>query len=220
MPQGYLILTLHAHLPFVRHPENEDYLEEQWLFEAITETYFPLLQVFDRLQADNIPYPITLSLSPSLLSMLADPLLQQRYLKYLDLRLELLEKEKLRTQGTVFAEVSAMYRHKLQEIRRLFTEVYQGNLIQAFRKHQHQLNLITCAATHGFLPFLSHNPACVKAQIGLAVDCHQRLLGQKVWTAFCLNFACDSVFWKPTGFCLAVPVRPGEFMPRFSVPTE
>ncbi len=191
MPQGYLLLTLHAHLPFVRHPESEDYLEEQWLFEAITETYFPLLQVFDRLQKENIPYPLTLSLSPPLLSMLNDPLLQQRYVKYLDLRLKLLEKEKIRTRGTVFAEVSAMYRHKLTEIRRLFVEVYQGNLIQAFKKHSHQLNLITCAATHGFLPFLSQNPACVKAQIGLAVDCHQRLLGEKpqgIWIPECAYY--------------------------------
>jgi 1,4-alpha-glucan branching enzyme len=40
--QGYLSLVLHAHLPFVRHPEHEKFLEESWLFEAITETYLPL----------------------------------------------------------------------------------------------------------------------------------------------------------------------------------
>ena len=35
--QGYLSLVLHAHLPFVRHPEHDKFLEESWLFEAITE---------------------------------------------------------------------------------------------------------------------------------------------------------------------------------------
>ena len=49
MTQGYLSLILHAHLPFVRHPEHEDFLEECWLFEAITETYIPLLRCFERL---------------------------------------------------------------------------------------------------------------------------------------------------------------------------
>ena len=45
-PKGYVSFVLHAHLPFVHHPENEDYLEEQWLFEAISETYIPLLTKF------------------------------------------------------------------------------------------------------------------------------------------------------------------------------
>ena len=36
---GYFSIVLHAHLPFVRHPEHEKFLEENWLFEAITETY-------------------------------------------------------------------------------------------------------------------------------------------------------------------------------------
>ena len=50
-PQGYLSLVLHAHLPFVRHPEHEKFLEENWLFEAITETYVPLLQILEWLAA-------------------------------------------------------------------------------------------------------------------------------------------------------------------------
>ena len=84
MPKGYLAFVLHAHLPFVRHPEYEEFLEEDWLFEAITETYIPLIQVFDGLIRDDIPFRLTLSLSPTLLSMLADPLLRQRYRRYLD----------------------------------------------------------------------------------------------------------------------------------------
>ncbi len=51
MALGYLALVLHAHLPFVRHPESDFVLEEEWLFEAITETYVPLLQVFENLKA-------------------------------------------------------------------------------------------------------------------------------------------------------------------------
>ena len=49
MPLGHLALILHAHLPFVRHPEHRDHLEERWLFEAIAECYLPLLEVFERL---------------------------------------------------------------------------------------------------------------------------------------------------------------------------
>ena len=45
--KGYVSFVLHAHLPFVHHPESEDYLEEQWLFEAMSETYIPLLLRLD-----------------------------------------------------------------------------------------------------------------------------------------------------------------------------
>ena len=42
-----LALVLHAHLPFVRHPAHEDFLEERWLFEAVVESYLPLLRVLE-----------------------------------------------------------------------------------------------------------------------------------------------------------------------------
>ena len=59
MGNGHLALILHAHLPFVRHPEHEHFLEEDWLFEAITETYIPLLQMTERLVNDNVHSPAT-----------------------------------------------------------------------------------------------------------------------------------------------------------------
>ena len=55
MSTGFLALVLHAHLPYVRHPEYEEFLEEDWLYEAITETYIPLLQVFEKLVEAQIP---------------------------------------------------------------------------------------------------------------------------------------------------------------------
>src|SRR5438270_2245408 len=83
--QGYLALVLHAHLPFVRHPEHEKFLEENWLFEAITESYVPLLQVLQGWQRDGLESPVTLTLTPTLCSMLMDPLLQERYTRHLNL---------------------------------------------------------------------------------------------------------------------------------------
>jgi 1,4-alpha-glucan branching enzyme len=56
-------LVLHAHLPFVRHPEDATVMEERWLYEAITGTYLPLLQMFEGLASDHIPIRCTVSLS-------------------------------------------------------------------------------------------------------------------------------------------------------------
>src|SRR5690606_14424943 len=57
---GYVALVLHAHLPFVRHPERAHQLEELWLFEAITETYLPLLNVMNGWVRDGVPFALTL----------------------------------------------------------------------------------------------------------------------------------------------------------------
>ena len=89
MEKGYLALVLHAHLPYVRHPEYHHFLEESWLFEAITETYVPLLRMMDELVADKIPFQLTMSLTPPLISMLTDDLLQERYSRHLDRLIEL-----------------------------------------------------------------------------------------------------------------------------------
>src|SRR5512145_1145661 len=95
---GYLSLHLHAHLPFVRHPEYEEFLEEDWLYEAITETYVPLIEMMDGLLRDGINFRLTMSMTPPLCSMLRDPLLQDRYVRYLDGLLELTRKELIRTE--------------------------------------------------------------------------------------------------------------------------
>jgi len=84
MSQGALSIVLHAHLPYVRHPEYPEFLEEDWLYEAITETYLPLLDVLDGLERDAVPAALTVSLSPTLLSMLGDGLLLQRYARRLE----------------------------------------------------------------------------------------------------------------------------------------
>jgi 1,4-alpha-glucan branching enzyme len=82
--EGYLCLVLHAHLPFIRHPEYEYFLEENWFFEAITETYIPLLGVLSGLVDDDVDFGITLSVSPTLIEMLNDSQLRLRYKRHVE----------------------------------------------------------------------------------------------------------------------------------------
>ena len=74
-PKGYWCLQLHAHLPYVRHPEYPDFLEEDWLYEAISETYLPLLSVFEKFVEDGVDFRLTMTITPSLANMLVDLLL-------------------------------------------------------------------------------------------------------------------------------------------------
>ena len=89
MPVGYSAIVLHAHLPFVRHPEYDFFLEEHWLFEAITETYIPLILMYEGLINDGIDFRITMSMTPPLIAMLTDELLQKKYLTYIGKLVEL-----------------------------------------------------------------------------------------------------------------------------------
>jgi len=116
--QGYLSLVLHAHLPFVRHPEHEKFLEESWLFEAVTETYIPLLQIMEGWRRDGMVAPLTLSLSPPLCAMLRDALLRNRYERHLNGLIELAEKEIHRTHwDRAFRELAWMYHRRFTSVR-------------------------------------------------------------------------------------------------------
>ena len=91
-------LILHAHLPYVRHLEYPKFLEEDWLFEALHETYIPLLRVLEELEESNKRFKLTICFSPTFTTMCLDQPLQERFVNYLTSRIELGEKEVLRTQ--------------------------------------------------------------------------------------------------------------------------
>src|SRR5688500_9883233 len=131
--KGYLSIVLHAHLPFVRHPEYDDFLEEDWLYEAISETYLPLLDVFDGLVRDGVPFRVTMTLTPTLVSMLRDELLMSRYARKLDKLCELADKEVHRTRddGT-FGPIARFYQEHFHRLRSLFHDTYRRDLVSAF----------------------------------------------------------------------------------------
>ena len=176
--RGNLCLVLHAHLPFVRHPEREYMLEENWLFEAITETYIPLLSIFDNIVNDRVPLRITMSMSPTLCEMLGDPLLRQRYVKYIDRSIELAEKECVRTKNQPeFRDTANMYLEKFRSVKKVFMDYCEMDLTGQFAELQDKgaLELITSAATHGFFPVMRENPQAIIAQVRIAVETHERI---------------------------------------------
>ena len=191
MARGYLSMVLHGHLPYVRHPEHEDFFEERWLFEAITECYVPLIKVFDGLLADGIPFRMALSLSPTLCAMLQDDLLQQRYVRHLEKLIELATKEVARTaHDPVFHPLACYYRDWLVDTARIYDARYGRNLVKAFRRFQEAgvLELFTTCATHGYLPLLKTHPQAVRAQVLVGQESYRCTFGQPsrgVWVPEC-----------------------------------
>ena len=191
MPTGYFSLVLHAHLPFVRHPEYPEFLEEDWLYEAITEVYLPLIKILDGLHGAGAAPRLTINVSPPLCEMLSDRLLQERYTAHLENLLDLARKEERRTRSedTDFNAVAGMYAESLEQALDLWNNRLGRNLVAALRELQDKgvLEIITCCATHGFLPLVS-TPEARRAQIAVAVANYRKHFGRNplgIWLAEC-----------------------------------
>ncbi len=190
MNKGYLCIVLHSHLPFVRHPEHENFLEEDWLFEAITETYIPLIDAFEKLMHDKVDFRVTMSLTPTLISMLSDPLLENRYRKHINRLIELAHKEVERTRWQPeFQHLAVTYLNNFCRSREIF-ERYHGNIVLAFKAFQDagKIEVVTCAATHGFFPLMDTHRDSVRAQLRVAVSHYESVFGRKpqgIWLPEC-----------------------------------
>jgi 1,4-alpha-glucan branching enzyme len=205
MATGYLSLVLHAHLPFVRHPEYPDFLEEDWLYEAISETYLPLLAAFNSMRDEGIRFRLTMSMTPPLCEMLADPLLQERYVRHLEKLTELanLEVERTAREAPQFHAAAQMYQRQFGECLDLFERQYNRNIIRGFRQLQDEgyLEIITCCATHGYLPLMS-NETVKRAQIQVARENYIKHFGRPprgIWLAECAFNPGDDRFLAEAG---------------------
>jgi 1,4-alpha-glucan branching enzyme len=191
MPRGYQCIVLHAHLPYIRHPEYESFLEENWLFEAITETYVPLILALERLRDAEVRDCLTLSLSPTLIAMLRDPFLQARYLAHLDRLQRLAARELRRTKGDpAFAPLARLYRDRLEETVAVFETRHRRDLVDAFARLQADgvVELITTAATHGYLPLLKTETSAVRAQLLVGARAFRSMVGvpaRGIWLPEC-----------------------------------
>ncbi len=187
--RGDLLLLLHAHLPYVRHPENPYHLEENWLYEAITATYLPLLLELHKLLDGGASPRLTLSLSPTLCSMLRDRLLGERYRAYLDRLLRLGEDELTRAKDSpAQAELARFYLARFTELRAHYLAI-DGDIVAAYSQLQERgaVEIITTCATHAYLPVL-REPSARRAQLLIAVRHYRECFGRYprgIWLPEC-----------------------------------
>ncbi|HEY8901506.1 MAG TPA: 1,4-alpha-glucan branching protein domain-containing protein [Chthoniobacterales bacterium] len=191
MSKGSLALILHAHLPFVRHPEHEDFLEEDWLYEAIAETYIPLLRMLRQLVAERVPTRLTFTMTPSLCEMLRDPLLQSRAERYLARGVALSEAEVVRTEADAAQnDLARFYLRRFSEALSFYTKDLNRDIVGAFAQLQKDgvVEIITCAATHGFLPLMEEYPEAMRAQVLIGRDSYVECFGRQpagIWLPEC-----------------------------------
>lgn len=164
------LLVLHSHLPFVlgagRWPHGEE-----WVHEAILGSYLPLLVALHDLREDRVPYRITVGLTPTLLEQLSHAEIKARFLEYVDEQIARADRDLGDSAGsTARHEVARHYSRGYRDLREAFLLRFGSDLPAAFADlaATGHLEILTSAATHGYLPLLDERSARRQLSVGIA----------------------------------------------------
>ncbi|HAR95482.1 MAG TPA: DUF1957 domain-containing protein [Deltaproteobacteria bacterium] len=191
MPQGYLILVLHAHLPYVighgRWPHGAE-----WLYEAACETYIPLLNVLKRLSHKGRKAGFTIGLTPILCEMFVSDVFKTEAKEYIQGRIEAAEKDRqgfTKTGKVAEAHLADRWATFYKKAFYDFTVTYRDDLLGAFRGFQNdgQIEILTSSATHAYLPLVGSD-RCISAQVRQGIESYTSFFGSKpkgIWLPEC-----------------------------------
>ena len=174
------VFTLHSHLPWVLHhgrwPHGSD-----WLCEAAVDTYLPLIECLDRLADQHVPAPLTIGVTPILANQLAHPDFAVELEAFFAQRLEACDaaaRDFVASGEVHLLPHTGFWRVRLERLRHRFREL-EGGIIGVLAAHARagRIELLSSAATHGFLPLLRRNES-IRLQLATGHAEHRRLFGQ------------------------------------------
>ena len=203
MARKSLIITIAAHVPYIRHGDDilktesagKDryspsdlraekaapfpiHAEQELLFSAISETYLPLLKMFRRLKADDVPFKVVMVFSPTLCSLLLDSSIQGQYAAWLERLIQFGEKEVARSRSENKKLILAKrYLQCARENKALFVDELKGDILSEFKQYAssgHIELMATCAA-NAFLPHYASLPEVINAQIEVGLTEHKNV---------------------------------------------
>lgn len=212
---GYLMLHLHAHLPFIADPVNfgeEDATwrpmgyPQEWYAEAVCDTYLPLLDVFQTLVAEKVDFKLSMDISPPLAAMMKSQRHASDVLSFLDrlIKLARLEIERLRREEPHFLEAARMHLRRYTRCRDLFLG-FGGDLAKGFAHFEQlgHLELSTCVGTHPMLPLWTSEPSAIRGHCQAAAHSHEQIFGRRpagVWLPECSYTPGIEPYLEEAGF--------------------
>ncbi len=190
-PTGSFTFVLHSHIPYCRKAGRWPHGEE-WIHEAILDSYLPLLVALYRLADRGIPFKLTMSLTPVLAEQLADDTVMQHFEAFVEDKILRAERDvaRFRFQGDErFEELARMYLGRYSELLGTFRDTFRRDLIGAFGRLQQEgyIEIVVSAATHGYLPLLARDSS-VYAQLATGTRVYRRYFGiepKAVWLPEC-----------------------------------
>ena len=205
--RGAFTFVLHSHLPYARQAGRWPHGEE-WIHEAASETYVPLLITLHDLHQEGVLFKLTLGITPVLAEQLADPLVLNHFDIFLQDKIERATSDVARFQQSDDPRLSTAgwYQGFYRRIREAFHERFHRDLIGSFRALQDagRIEIATSAATHGYLPLLSRDSS-VYGQLRSGVDAYKRHFGRQPRSIWLPECAYRPAYQPDDGG----PVRPG-----------
>ncbi|WP_461866550.1 1,4-alpha-glucan branching protein [Thermococcus sp.] len=183
--KGYFTFVLHTHIPYVRKHGKWPFGEE-WLYEAMAETYIPLLMELERLREKGINFQLVIGITPILAEQLSDGYVKSEFQKYMERKLKAMEED---LKSGKYDEKAVSYMLKY------FRDVYEywkkigGDIIGELRKLQDEgyIEIITSAATHGYLPLFLRDES-IDGQLANGILTYEKHFGRKprgIWLPEC-----------------------------------
>ncbi len=188
---GAFTFVLHSHLPYARQAGMWPHGEE-WVHEAIAETYVPLLGALYDLAEEGVDYRITVSVTPILAEQLADPLIQEHFLTYAEERAAWAAADIGRFDDAGdpdMKQLAIYYHHWYSRMLSSFRDRFDSDILGALRTLQDDgfVEISTSAATHGYLPLLARDSS-IHGQLETGIQAYERHFGRKpkaIWLPEC-----------------------------------
>jgi 1,4-alpha-glucan branching enzyme len=163
-----------------------------WLMESAAECYLPILDVLSRLEKQGIHPRWTINVTPILAEQLADPSFADEFETYCNEKIEWARKdlEKFKREGPSWMiGIAAMWSRVFSRSLDQFQNRWNRQILSGFRHFQEvgSIEVITCCATHGYLPLLGTDESC-QAQVALGVETYKRHFGRQprgIWLPEC-----------------------------------
>lgn len=191
MTQGYFCLVLHSHIPYTKKAGKWPFGEE-WLYEAMAETYVPVLDILANLANGTKRPRVCVSISPVLLEQLSDPYMNQGFQDYIGRRRAAAEADVERFRSTCdhkLKRLAEAYVEFYEKVEDSYTRVWHCDLVGAFRQLQDSgcIETITSAATHAYLPLMADGVSIgMQLQVGRKTHmAHMRREPKGIWLPEC-----------------------------------
>ncbi|MGV9204252.1 MAG: glycoside hydrolase family 57 protein [Promethearchaeia archaeon] len=186
---GYFGLVLHGHIPWSKRSGTWP-AGEEWVFEAMHETYIPMLNTLRELKEEGINTAITINITPILAEQLADEYMKHRFEEYMNDLIRRAQSDINRfSHNPQKKSLAELYKRRFEHTLDTFYHNYYRDILGTFKwlEEEGMIELITCAATHGFLPLFKHDSG-IFSQIQTAVDTHKKYFGRHprgIWLPEC-----------------------------------
>lgn len=201
MKKGAFVLFLHCHIPFCRMAGRWPHGEE-WLHQAASETYLPLLKALYSLKQEGYPFHLCLGMTPILIEQLSDPLILENLEDFLKLKISRAYADLKRNE---VAYLARFYYQFYQDLLESFVEEFGRDIISAFKRLQDEglIEIATSAATHAYLPLLSRDSS-IYAQIKVGIESYKQRFGTSP-----SSFWLPECGYRPSFYSEAGYIKPG-----------